>query len=78
MASNGNPTQGVALHEPPHNEAIPSVNPGIKIMNALAPVSFSLKAAEAAEDILHVPNFREIQENLNIRTAGMGSNSHPL
>ncbi|GMY34062.1 hypothetical protein FCV25MIE_29304 [Fagus crenata] len=62
----------MALHESPHNEAISSVNPGIKITNVPAPVSVPLKVAEAAEDILHVPNFRDIQENFNIRTAGDG------
>jgi hypothetical protein len=67
----GNPKQGVAIHKPSHNEATSSANPGIKISNDLAPVSGSVEAAEADKDTPHVPIFREVQENLNTKTAGV-------
>ena len=61
----GQLVQGVALHEPPHNEATSSANHGIQNPNDLDSVTASVEAVEAEHDILHVPTFMEVQVNLN-------------
>jgi hypothetical protein len=64
--------QGVALHEPPYNEATSSANHGIQNPNDLDSVTASVEAVEAKHDILHVPTFMEVQVNLNASgTAGV-------